>query len=156
MVIDYSSGTLAGAIDGHNAIFRLSQLPNRLTVMVFINGLFRDPGLDNGWFFDGPLLVNLAEPPLPGDTVAISYDKAVPTVPIVVPQPPKPTEPDGLPPLLTPAQYGLAQGNIPDGGNATVLTPTISGAMTFTLLLDPGQTSNADVLAPTIIGANVI
>lgn len=138
MIIDYTSTTLRGAVDGKNAIFELSQVPVAATVMVFVNGLFRDPGMDNGWYFDGPQLVNLAEPPQPGDTVAISYDKAVLPAPVVVP-PVLPQAPEDPIPVLTPAQYGKAQGGIPDGGNATLLSPYISGAKTVSLRSETGQ-----------------
>lgn len=65
------AGTLSGTIDGSNCAF-LAAGPVRADAQVIINGLVRPsgPSLENGYAWAGSTL-QLREPPVPGDIVAI-------------------------------------------------------------------------------------
>lgn len=65
--------SLAGAIDGVNQRFTTS-LPMRLDyVDVILNGRIKAALLDDGYTLPDNRTVLMREPPLPGDTVQVSY-----------------------------------------------------------------------------------
>ncbi len=73
-VIEESGGTLTGAVDGRNRTFQTT-LPMRLDrpVRVYVNGLLKVSGLEDGYDLSDARTVVLRETPRDIDTVAVDY-----------------------------------------------------------------------------------
>jgi hypothetical protein len=74
LVTDTAGDSLQGAIDGINRVFKSSLAMNLGTVSVFYNGRNKVAVLEDGFTTVDAYTIALKEPPLPGDTVQVSYE----------------------------------------------------------------------------------
>lgn len=83
LIRERGGDTLAGVIDGSNAVFRTTFNYIEESVAVFVNGRLKVASLDDGYTLTPPNIVVLKEPPLAlpdfADTLEIEYRSDVKT-----------------------------------------------------------------------------